>query len=181
MTIAGQLVNIIQAGAHILNISLNPADGGAIIGGGIRCPGACSTNLGFDTVVALQAFGKSGYQFSGWTGCDNPSADACTMTMGADKSVTANFVTCPNPGVRRGSGPPAYYSTLQGAFNAAVDGDIDCQGISFAEDLVFNVNNTVTIKGGYDCNYSSKSKVTVIQGSLVIMNGKVNIDNLIIQ
>ena len=38
-----------------------------------------------------------GNNFSSWTGCDNPSANICTMTMNADKTVTAVYVTPTGP------------------------------------------------------------------------------------
>lgn len=43
------------------------------------------------TAVTLTAIATTGYAFSDWTGCDSASGSVCTMTMDADKTVTANF------------------------------------------------------------------------------------------
>ena len=69
----------------------------------------------------------------------------------------------------------SYYTTLQGAYDAALDGyTILCQGVDLAEHVVFNDEGgkTVHLKGGYDCNYSQNpSGLTRINGSVTIAKG----------
>lgn len=55
------------------------------------CSGGCWYDSG--TSVTLTATANSGYTFKEWGGCDNPSRNTCTMTMNADKTVTANYTT----------------------------------------------------------------------------------------
>jgi hypothetical protein len=73
--------------------------------------------------------------------------------------------------------PPTilYYSTLQDAYNAAINGDvIQSVGIEFTGTqinpvnsgiLEINQNKTVTMTGGYNCGFTSNS------GNLTLLNG----------
>ncbi len=87
------------------------------------------------------------------------------------------------------SGPPenspikigsAYYSTLQNAYDSAWDGDviqaqyIQLIGNLYADDII---NKTVTIDGGYDCDFTAVSGQTKLKGQITISNGKVTTGN----
>ena len=61
----------------------------AISAKGLNCPDDCAES--YNESVTLTTNPGTGYSFSSWTGCDNPSGNACSMTMNANKSVTANF------------------------------------------------------------------------------------------
>jgi hypothetical protein len=51
------------------------------------------------TVVTLTApTTADGNTFSNWSGCTSTAGTTCTVTMNADKTVTANYVTNPTPG-----------------------------------------------------------------------------------
>jgi hypothetical protein len=41
--------------------------------------------------VTLTAAASAGSAFTGWSGCDNSNADQCTVTITADRNVTAMF------------------------------------------------------------------------------------------
>ena len=58
----------------------------------INCGGTCSASFDYGTVVTLTAAPNFGSIFNGWTGCDAVSDDTCTVTIGAARSVTANFL-----------------------------------------------------------------------------------------
>jgi len=90
---------------------------------------------------------------------------------------------CSNPPVKIGSTP---YTSLQAAYNAAVNGDvIKCRNVTFIENLTVNRNITVTLEGGYNCEYTTNGGgVTTIKGSLTTTVGggtitvkNFNIDN----
>ena len=62
------------------------------------------------TQVVLRPTAANGYQFTGWSGDANGSANPLTVTMNSNKNITANFspipVTgglCPNPAVNLGT------------------------------------------------------------------------------
>jgi hypothetical protein len=75
-----------------------------------------------------------------------------------------------------------YYASLQDAYDAASDGDfIQCQAVDLSGNLNANRNITVTIEGGYDCNYTAITGYTGLNGTIRISNGKAIIRNLIIK
>lgn len=69
-----------------LSISLSP------VGGGTTDPGLGTHMYDTGTVVALSATPATGYLFDSWTGgVADPNSAATSITLDADKSVTANF------------------------------------------------------------------------------------------
>jgi hypothetical protein len=65
--------------------------------GSINCGTICTDNPLPGTTVKLIATPSSGSTFAGWSGCDKVEGDlSCTMTMNADKLVTASFVAVPS-------------------------------------------------------------------------------------
>ena len=82
---------------YVLDVGLNPEDGGTVTGNGINCPGDCSETYEEGTDVTLTATPGDGYQFSSWSGhCEECEDATCTITMNADKTCTANFELIPN-------------------------------------------------------------------------------------
>jgi hypothetical protein len=78
---------------------------------------------------------------------------------------------------------PVYSSTLQRAYgNAALSGDtLAAQSVTFRENLDLNGGKSITLKGGYDCLYSTNPLRTTIIGSLIVSSGSVIVDNISIQ
>ncbi|MDF2190413.1 carbohydrate-binding protein [Paraflavitalea sp. CAU 1676] len=70
-----------------LTTTASPAAGGTIT----RSPNAASYAAG--TVVTLTATPASGYSFSSWSGGASGSSATTTVTINANTSVTANFIT----------------------------------------------------------------------------------------
>ncbi len=68
-----------------LTVAVDPA------GGGTTTPAVGSHTYAEDTVVDVTATPEPGYQFTGWSG-DCTGTGACSVTMDADKTVTAHFV-----------------------------------------------------------------------------------------
>jgi YVTN family beta-propeller protein len=58
---------------------------------GIDCGSACSASFNSDQVVTLTATADANSVFSSWTGCDSTPGNQCTVTISADRSVTATF------------------------------------------------------------------------------------------
>ncbi len=148
------------------------------LAGSIRpdCSGGCPYDPG--TLVNLDAEDKAGYIFSSWTGCDSASGNICTMTMDANKDVTANFEECLQP-IRIGD---VYYQTIQAAYNAAADGDtIEIQLRSISEGLNFDRDISVSLWGGNSCNYTEVTGFTTLNGSMTIGRGSVITENIILE
>ncbi|MFZ3136058.1 MAG: fibronectin type III domain-containing protein [Thermodesulfovibrionales bacterium] len=75
---------------------------------------------------------------------------------------------CANLPVRIARATPVYYSTLQAAYNAAENGDIiQSRDITFTENISVNRNISVTLQGGYDCNYTTNSgNISLLKGMI---------------
>ncbi len=87
--------------------------------------------------------------------------------------------SCPNYPVRIIRGVPLYYMTIQEAYIAAGAGEvIQSQNIMFTGDLNIDLNKSVTITGGYSCDYATMFGTTTINGNLSISSGDVTIENL---
>ncbi len=102
--------------------------------------------------------------------------------------ITANCGSGSYP-VRFGT-PPSTWSpraTIQNAYNAASDGNyIEPMSMTFSGDLSFDQIKNVTLKGGFDCFYSSNAALTTIIGMMTIGGpgsgtGCVTIENIIIR
>ena len=77
---------------------------------------------------------------------------------------------------------PAYYSTLQAAYDAALDGDIiQSQDVTLTETLNTNLNKTVTFDGGYNCDYTAVTGKTTLNGTLTISEGTVTVENFVLE
>lgn len=99
----------------------------------------------------------------------------------APHSIEAAFslIPCSNPPTRI-SGTDSYFATLGAAYNAAPDGaTILLQGQLFTENFLANRNISVTIDGGYTCEYAATaSDKAMLQGNSGISNGAVRIGNV---
>lgn len=58
---------------------------------GIDCPTSCSAQFVAGAQVVLTPLPKDGYRFTGWSG-DCSGGGACSVTMDAQKTISANFV-----------------------------------------------------------------------------------------
>lgn len=64
---------------------------GTVTGTGIACGTDCSEQYPGGTVVTLTASTSGSTMFQNWSGCDSASGATCTVTMTADRTVTATF------------------------------------------------------------------------------------------
>jgi hypothetical protein len=75
-----------------LTVSLGGDGSGTVTGSEINCPGDCTGTYAPGTDVTLTATADLlTSTFTGWSGCDTPSGNECTMDMTIDKTVTASF------------------------------------------------------------------------------------------
>jgi alpha-tubulin suppressor-like RCC1 family protein len=75
---------VTRAGAGTGTVTSNPA--------GINCGATCAASYNQNTVVTLTATAAAGSAFVGWSGGGCSGSGACTVTLGADTNVVANFV-----------------------------------------------------------------------------------------
>lgn len=135
------------------------------------------------TTVTLTADPGSGATFSGWRGACSGTG-TCTVAMNADTSVNAVFTSTAggNPGpVKMNS---QYFPLFQDAYNALLNDStatIYANAADVLENLVFDRNIAITLKGGYDSSFGTSIGQTVIRGTLTITSGLVVLENIIIQ
>ena len=91
---AGTLALIPASATPELTVLRAGNGGGAITGTGINCGTDCSESYAAGTPVVLTATPQYASTV-GWTNCDSPVGDTCTMTMSTSKTVTATFSTTP--------------------------------------------------------------------------------------
>lgn len=133
------------------------------------------------TATAVTAVPATGYQFVNWTGTNGfvttTSNPLTVSNVTASQNITANFAL-PNLPVRVSGTSPAYFSSLQDAYNAVADGaTIQAQAQLYTESLAANRNISVTIIGGYTSDYSAVTGVSTMRGAPHISGGTVNLKN----
>jgi PKD repeat protein len=167
-----------------LTITKTGSGNGRVTGSptGIDCGNDCTEEYQAGSLVNLTPSPDAGSEFNGWTEGDCTGIGDCMVTVNIDTSITATFDICANFPVRISGAVPAYYPTIQAAYDAAQDGDtIQSQAVRFTESPDFNINKTVTLDGGYNCVYSSVSGRSVINGDINITDGSVTLENLILE
>ncbi len=77
-----------------------------------------------------------------------------------DHTIAASFGLYLSVKIARAT--PVYFSTLQAAYNAAVNGDVIMVQSTFSGGLITNRNIALTINGGYNCDFSSSAGNTIL-------------------
>ena len=92
MTTSGFQVTIVTSGFR-LGVAKGGVDGGTVKStpAGIDCGPTCAATYKAGAPVTLIAATDAAAVFNGWTGCDTVTGNTCTVTMSADRSVTASF------------------------------------------------------------------------------------------
>jgi beta-xylosidase len=85
----------VAGGGSVTNYTLTVSKGGTgsgtVTGGGINCGTTCSASYPSGSSVTLTAAAASGSTFAGWSGACSGTSATCTVTLDANKSVTASF------------------------------------------------------------------------------------------
>jgi|GEM_PF-3194433 len=80
------------------------------------------------------------------------------------------------------SGIPTEYDSIDEAYvTAASTQTIQARAVTITENVTFNIDKTVALTGGYDCNFSTSAGVSTISGSMTISAGQVTIANVTIK
>ncbi|MBF0560268.1 MAG: choice-of-anchor D domain-containing protein, partial [Nitrospirae bacterium] len=133
-----------------------------------------STNINYGSSQTYTISPAAGYRVSD-VQVDGLSIGAATVytfsNVTANHSISASFASQP---VKRLSGSAiTYYSTLQDAYNAAIDGDIiQAQAGTLSGNLTVNNNVSITIQGGYNGDFTSNAgNITTIVGQFQTTSG----------
>ncbi|MCA1828862.1 MAG: hypothetical protein ABR567_01770 [Myxococcales bacterium] len=76
---------------HSLSVQRAGTGSGTVTGGGINCGATCTASIAHGTAVTLSAAADAGSTFASWSGCDSATGTTCSLTINADRAVTANF------------------------------------------------------------------------------------------
>lgn len=168
---------------HNLTIEKTGAGSGTIVStpARISCGSKCSELFSEGIPITLTATPDPGSLFIQWSGGGCSGSDPCVLNVTADTTVAGLFQTCSSLPLRIvGAG---YYSSIQEAYNAATDGAvIQAQDVTIMENLTADQNRTVTLAGGYSCDYLVKSgSPTVLKGMIKANFGKITIGDFILQ
>jgi PKD repeat protein len=141
---------------------------------GIDCLPDCDEPYTAGTVVALTPAPSEDFVFTGWSG-DADCSDG-SVTMDTSKTCTATFESCSSRLVMVDGDVTSYHTSIQTAYTVSSDSDtIRSQAVTFTEDLQANIAKSVTLMGGYNCEYSSVTGLTIINGALTVTEGKLAI------
>lgn len=104
------------------------------------------------------------------------------MTLNTNTSVTAKFDRDTTHQVYAPGAAPAYFTTIQEAYNVAADGStIKTWATTYSESLNCNRPVTVNLQGGYDKDYTAQVDSTVLLGQLTISDGSLIVNNIVLQ
>ena len=109
-------------------------------------------------------------------------SDGSTDTLTITNFITlqAGIQGCYISPVKKGM---SLYTEVQNAYNAASEGDtIELQDTDmYADSLNISRDVTVTIKGGYNCDYTGRTGTTTINGNLTITTGTLTLEDIVIK
>lgn len=99
--------------------------------------------------------------------------------MAVDKALSS--VECPHLSVRIVS-TGAEFPAMQEAYDTAVSGDtIQSQAGTLTENIIYNLNKSVSVDGGYDCSYMDNiDRRTTLTGTMTISDGVVTMGNFVL-
>jgi hypothetical protein len=107
------------------------------------------------------------------------ATDATSSTAFRNLSITIGSlpVRYGDPGA-----PINYDQIIQSAYDQCIDGYIiQVQDLAFSGDVICDHNVTITLQGGFDESYTNNASFTTIQGRLIISNGTVVVENIVIR
>ena len=110
-------------------------------------------------------------------------SDGSTDTLMKTSYITVNSASeiseCSNSPIKRAD---SLYSTLQSAYAETADGEnIKLHDTNINTSLNINRDLTVTLDGGYNCDYSGADGMTTINGNITISSGTLIIGNVILE
>jgi len=108
-----------------------------------------------------------------------------TGTGGASTMTKTGYIQvgpdpCSNPPYKIG-GTTYSYPNIQAAYESMGSDTLQIQALEFSGGLLLDQNKTVTLQGGYGCDFTSNPGDTIVSDKLTVKDGKVTIDNLIVQ
>jgi len=102
----------------------------------------------------------------------------CYLHMYDDQSVTAVFDVAPV----HIAGTSAYFLMIQDAYDVQADAQkIELHADTFNEAVVCDRPVRTVIQGGFDSGFQTPFSLSMVDGSLTIINGTVTVDSIVIR
>lgn len=133
--------------------------------------------------VSLEPLPDQFSLFAGWAGVTGCSTGICQFSLTDNTTATATFTMDSANSVLV---DPLRFAAINAAYRAdtTMSGStIKLWGIDFAEELLFDLNKSVTLSGNYNSTYSVQGNDTVstISGPITIKSGEVIADRITIK
>src|ERR1039457_6965947 len=104
------------------------------------------------------------------------------ITMNADKTITVTFDKDNVHSVLIDLPTMKYYPSISDAYlDASVPTVIKAWGTDITDSLILNKDLAVTIRGGYNSEYTSNPGTTTIHGTVTVKKGSLTVEHLIVQ
>ena len=169
--------------SYTLNLKFVGTGGGSVTSANppFSCNTTCAKTFLEITPLTLKADAVQYSILSDWVGCDTITGATCSLNLDRDRTTTVTFTKDIAHTARIVKLPPAYYSTLQEAYNNASPGNtIQIWGLHLMETMICGNNTQVEFLGGYDQQYQNHTGTTTIR-SLTIAKGMVRLDRIVIR
>lgn len=173
---------------HPVNVTVTGVGSGTIsssagIPSGISCTsGTCTSWFDRSSQVTLLPVPSIDSYFKGWTGGGCAGTGNCVISsLAAGTDVQAEFAMY-QP-VRVAGTSPAYFDTLQTAYSAASSGAV-IQAMTTTSaplgPLTMNGGKAITLKGGFNGDYTSNAGYTTTVGTVTVVNGTLVVENVVV-
>ncbi|MEJ2365530.1 MAG: putative metal-binding motif-containing protein, partial [Deltaproteobacteria bacterium] len=186
-TLKGILVGMAGCSALFLSAAIcysSTISASAGAGGSIWPFGPIAVTDGADQTFSITP--EAGYEILDVvtdSGSLGPVASYTFNNVTADNSITAYFSACLNPEPVMLESSGTYYDTIKGAYNDADplgDTILLKAGAFPQQNILFDLDLPITLDGGYDCDFISKSMTSVIPGTLTISAGSLLPSHLVL-
>lgn len=176
-----QLINVSFAPSATLTLTFAGTGGGSVHGDMTCSNGEICTPVIFaeNTVITLIPTPDTNSLFDGWSDSCTVNDNNCSVIMAGSKAVTATFNAAPPLRILGG----ATYSLLSSAYAAATNNAvIQARAILFNDgDLILNRAVSIFVMGGYDTAFNLNQGDTLVKGKLMVRNGTVRVDGLVLR
>ncbi|BBA70354.1 hypothetical protein [Geobacter sulfurreducens] len=166
-------VTVTVSGAGSGTVTSNPA--------GLTCTsGSCLYGFDANSQVTLMPTPSSDSYFKAWTGSCTGTGNCVISSLAAGATVGAEFAKYQ---AIRIAGTTSYFDTVQDAYNTATTGAVlEAMATTSTSlgPLTMNTAKTITLKGGYNGDYTPSTTLTTAVGTITVVAGTLIAQNIVV-